>query len=66
MIGKRLLALLAEILDSGSVIPSMYHGVILGMVKPYLQKTDDSTLRTMIERLRDEIIPWILDGNKNQ
>lgn len=63
MIADRLFKLLSAILADGSTVPAMYHPVILNMVKPYLKKTDDSQLRAMIEKLRDEIIPWILDGD---
>lgn len=61
-IGSRLFGLLTAFLESGTMIPPMYHGVILNFVKPYLQKTNDSELRIQIEKIRDEIIPFLLTG----
>ena len=60
-IANRLYQLLSTILKDSSVIPSMYHGVILNLVRPYLQKASESELSEMILKLRDEIIPWILN-----
>lgn len=60
-IAERLYKLLSTILKDNSVIPAMYHSIILNLVRPYLQKASDSELREMIQKLRDEIIPWILN-----
>ena len=60
-IANRLYQLLSTILKDSSVIPAMYHGVILNLVRPYLQKASESELSEMILKLRDEIIPWILN-----
>ena len=68
-IANRLYQLLSTILKDSSVIPAMYHGVILNLVRPYLQKASESELSEMILKLRDEIIPWILgedDSNSSQ
>lgn len=60
-IANRLYQLLSTILKDNSVIPAMYHSIILNLVRPYLQKASDSDLSEMILKLRDEIIPWILN-----
>jgi len=60
-IANRLYQLLSTILKDNSVIPAMYHSIILNLVRPYLQKASDSELSEMILKLRDEIIPWILN-----
>lgn len=60
-IANRLYQLLSTILKDNSVIPSMYHSIILNLVRPYLQKANDSELSEMILKLRDEVIPWILN-----
>ncbi len=60
-IANRLYQLLSTILKDNSVIPAMYHSIILNLVRPYLQKASDSELREMILKLKDEIIPWILN-----
>ena len=66
-IANRLYQLLSTILKDNSVIPSMYHSIILNLVRPYLQKASDSELSEMILKLRDEIIPWILnDPNSSE
>lgn len=68
-IANRLYQLLSTILKDSSVIPAMYHGVILNLVRPYLQKASELELSEMILKLRDEIIPWILgedDSNSSQ
>lgn len=62
-IANRLYQLLSTILKDNSVIPAMYHSIILNLVRPYLQKASDSELREMVLKLRDEIIPWILGEN---
>jgi len=64
-IANRLFQLLSSILADGATIPAMYHPIILNLVKPYLKKTSDSDLSEMILKLKDEIIPWILYGDKN-
>jgi len=65
-IADRLFRLLKSILEDGTVIPQMYHSIILNLVKPYLKKASDSELKEMILKLRDEIIPWVIYGDKNQ
>lgn len=64
-IGARLFALLQSILEDGTAIPAMYHPIVESLVKNYLKKADDSQLREVIVKLRDELIPWILDEHKN-
>lgn len=61
-VATRLYGLLSGFLSESSMIPAMYHKVILNFVKPYLQKTSDSELRVQIEKIRDEIIPFLLNG----
>lgn len=61
-IASRLYGLLDGFLKQSELVPSMYHKVILNFVKPYLQKTSDSDLREQIEKIRDEIIPFLLSG----
>ena len=61
-IASRLYGLLSGFLEEGTMIPAMYHKVILNFVKPYLQKTSESDLRIQIEKIRDEIIPFLLNG----
>jgi hypothetical protein len=61
-IANRLYGLLSGFLEEGTMIPTMYHKVILNFVKPYLQKTPESDIRIQIEKIRDEIIPFLLDG----
>lgn len=61
-IASRLYGLLSGFLAEGTMIPAMYHKVILNFVKPYLQKTSESDLQTQIEKIRDEIIPFLLNG----
>jgi hypothetical protein len=58
-IQSRLVALLAQMLDE-SKIAAMYHPVINNMVKGYLSRADDSQVREMLLKIRDEIIPWLL------
>jgi hypothetical protein len=64
-IADRLYKLLTSILEDGTVIPAMYHKVILNLVKPFLLKSSDSDLESLISRLRDELIPWILYGDSH-
>ena len=64
-IANRLYQLLSTILKSGSVIPEMYHQIILNLVRPYLQKASESELSDMILRLQNEIIPWVLNGDQD-
>lgn len=61
-IANRIYGLLAGFLEEGVMIPKMYHPVILNFVKPYLQKTSESELATQLEKIRDEIIPFLLTG----
>lgn len=61
-VADRLYGLLVGFLQQGTMIPTMYHGVILNFVKPYLLKTSESELKEQIEKIRDEIIPFLLDG----
>ena len=64
-IANRLYQLLSTILKDGSVIPAMYHPIILNLIRPYLQKASESDLQDMILRLQNDIIPWVLNGDKD-
>jgi hypothetical protein len=59
-IKERILGLLKVILEDSDMIPKMYQGVIMGFVKPKLDAIPESDLYHHIQRLRDEIIPFIL------
>jgi hypothetical protein len=61
-IASRLFGLLSGFMQEGVMIPKMYHPVILNFVKPYLQKTSNAELKEQIEKIRDEIIPFLLTG----
>lgn len=65
-IGERLFSLLQTILEDGTAIPAMYHPIIESLVKNYLKKASEKQLREVIEKLRNELIPWILDEHTNQ
>jgi len=62
-IASRIYALLQSILEDGTMIPKMYHPVIENLIKSYLKKANDEQLKKVIEKLRDELIPWVLNGN---
>lgn len=64
-IAARLYALLNSVLEDGTLIPKMYHPVVMNLVKPFLKNTSESDLREQILKLKNEIIPFILgeDGN---
>lgn len=64
-IANRLYQLLSTILKDSSVIPSMYHPIILNLIRPYLQKASESDLQDMILRLQNDIIPWVLNGDQD-
>lgn len=67
-IASRLFGLLASMLegeDGDSPIPAMYHPIILNMVRGFLKRTKEPDLRILIEKLRDELIPWILGDGQN-
>lgn len=61
-IASRLFGLLNGFLAESDLIPGMYRPIILNFVKPYLQKTSESELREQIEKIRDQIIPFLLTG----
>jgi hypothetical protein len=59
-IAERLFFLLQAMLKESDSIPSMYHGVVVNLVKPYLRKAKEDELRNVIINIRDNVIPWIL------
>ncbi len=59
-IAERLFILLQKMLNESDSIPSMYHGVVLNLVKPYLKKASESDLKKVVIDIRDNVIPWIL------
>lgn len=59
-IAARLYALLNSVLEDGTLIPKMYHPVVMNLVKPFLKNTSESDLREQILKLKNEIIPFIL------
>lgn len=64
-IAEKLYSLLKIVLDSSEMVPALYHSTILNLVKPYLRKADDSELRTVIQYVRDDVIPFLL-GEKSE
>ncbi len=52
---------LMEVLLSDSHFPAMYKPVINSLITGALAKTDDATIRQYVIKLRDELIPWILE-----
>ena len=62
-IASRIYALLQSILEDGTMIPKMYHPIIDNLIKSYLKRANEAQLKKVIEKLRDELIPWVLDGN---
>ena len=61
-IAERIYALLGTILEDGTMIPKMYHPIIENLIKTYLKKATEKQLQTVIENLRDKLIPSILTG----
>lgn len=59
-IKSRLLALLKTVLED-SRVNRAYHPVIMNLVNGFLAKTGDAEIREGILKMRDEIIPWILN-----
>lgn len=50
-------------------IPAAFIPAARNLVVGYLKRADEGQLRTVIEGIRSEVIPWLLDetdGNTNQ
>ena len=62
-IAERIYSLLQTLLEDGTMIPKMYHPIIENLIKSYLKKANDAQLKKVIEKLRDELIPWVLNGD---
>lgn len=56
----RIRALLQALLQD-SRINTAFQPVILKMAEGFLSNTDDNEIRDGIEKVRAEIIPWLLD-----
>jgi hypothetical protein len=65
-IQDRLYTLLKSVLNDGVLIPSMYHPVIMNLVKGFLKRTSPDDLRKQILFLRDNVIPWVLGENEDK
>jgi hypothetical protein len=57
---KRMRALFESLMDESELIPKSFKPVARNLVEGYLRKADPETVRAIVIRIRDEIIPWIL------
>lgn len=58
----RIVNLVDVLLEDSSLIPGAYRPVISGLIKNQLKKTTDDQLLEILERLENEIIPFIKTG----
>lgn len=47
---------------SDSDIPKMYHPIILNLAKGYFERTKDEDTRRILNEIRKEVIPWLING----
>jgi hypothetical protein len=59
----RLFALLDTLLDDNESIPGPYRPVIRNLVKGYLNKAKPEEMHDLIVKMRDEVIPFLLEGD---
>ena len=65
-IRKRLRALFESLMSESDIIPAAFKPVARKMIEGYLEKSDPEQVRSIIIRIRDEIIPWILQDDPNK
>lgn len=59
----RIKSLFNSIMEESDQIPAAFRPVAKNLVNNFLKRTQPSQVRAIIERVRDEIIPWILHGD---
>lgn len=57
---NRLRALFESLMNESTAIPKAFKPAAKNLVEGYLAKTNPAEVRAIIERVRDEVIPWIL------
>lgn len=57
---RRLRTLFESLMNESSVIPAAFKPMARNLVENYLKKANPAEVRAIIERVRDEVIPWIL------
>ena len=58
----RMLALADTLLDDNDPIPAAFLPVVKKLLHNYLDKATDDQIKAMLEKGRDQIIPFLLTG----
>jgi hypothetical protein len=56
----RIRALFDSLMNESDAIPKAFKPAARNLVEGYLKKADPEQIRAIIEKVRDEVIPWIL------
>ena len=65
-IKDRLLSLFDQLMTDTDIIPAAFKKVANNLVRSYLEKADPASLRGVVENIRDQVIPWLLNDDPNQ
>ena len=65
-IKDRLLSLFDQLMEDTDIIPAAFKKVANNLVRSYLVKADPDSLRGVIENIRDQVIPWLLNDDPDQ
>lgn len=58
---QKLESLFNEILKDSDFIPAMLRPTVVNLVKGYLQKADPAQVRGIVQKIYDEVLPWLLE-----
>lgn len=58
---QKLESLFNEILKDADVIPAMLRPTVTNLVKGYLAKADPRQVRAIVQKIKDEVLPWLLE-----
>jgi hypothetical protein len=58
---QKLESLFNEILKDADVIPAILRPTVVNLVKGYLVKADPKQVRAIVQRIKDEVLPWLLE-----
>jgi hypothetical protein len=61
----RIYKLFKTFLNDNTLVPKKFHPVVDNLVREYLRKADPAGVRSAVEKMRDEIIPWLLSENED-